>query len=112
MYQLNIEDRNFRYTYLKQIRKDKARKMFYDGVEIFIIPNKLNHLSYHNMLKSIKCSLDIDFDELIKFKHVDNFNKKFGYLKFFYVDTNNPKEIPDLYKGDEWQLYKMEYQLK
>ena len=62
--QLTIEDRSFRYTYLKQIRKDIARKLFYSGTEIYLLPKDINPNSYHNLTKSIKYSYDVDFDEL------------------------------------------------
>lgn len=97
MYKLTIEDRSFRYTYLKQIRKDKARKMFYSGTEIYFLPKEVNPLSYHNLLKSIKCSYTIDFDELIKFERKDKFNNKLGYLKFYFIDLDNPKELTTIF---------------
>jgi hypothetical protein len=92
---MTIEDRSFRYSYLKQIRKNKARKLFYDEISIFILPDVLNHLSYHNQLKEIKCSYNIDFDELIKFERKDKFNNKHGYLKYYYI-SDNPKQMPKI----------------
>lgn len=92
---MTIEDRSFRYTYLKQIRKDKARKLFYSGTEIYILPKDINPYSYHNLTKSIKCSYNVDFDELIKYERKDKFNNKNGYLNFYYIDLDNPKQIPD-----------------
>lgn len=83
---INIEDRLFRFAYLKQVRKDKARRLFNNSIEIFILPKKLNHLSEVNLLKSVKSSYNVDFDELIKFKWMDDFDKKFGPLKFYYID--------------------------
>lgn len=93
---MTIEDRSFRYLYLKQIRKNKARKMFYSGIEIYFLPKDINHLSYYNLTKSIKSSYAINFDELIKFERKDKFNNKHGYLKFYYVDLDNPKQIPEI----------------
>lgn len=93
--QLTIEDRSFRYTYLKQIRKDIARKLFYSGTEIYLLPKDINPNSYHNLTKSIKYSYDVDFDELIKFERKDKFNNKNGYLKFYYIDLDNTKQPPN-----------------
>ena len=92
---MTIEDREFRYTFLKQIRKDKARKLFYIGTEIYILPKDINPCSYHNLTKSIKCTYNVDFDELIKFERKDRFNNKNGYLNFYYIDLDNPRQIPD-----------------
>lgn len=58
---INIEDRLFRFAYLKQVRKDKARRLFNNSIEIFILPKKLNHLSEVNLLKSVKSSYNVDF---------------------------------------------------
>lgn len=96
MQELTIEDRSFRCAFLKQIRKDRARKLFYDGVQICILPRDVNPLSYHNLTKSIKASYNVDFDELIKFERKDKFNNKLGYLKFYYIDLENPRQYPDM----------------
>ena len=90
---MTIEDRSFRYTFLKQIRKDKARKLFYSGTEIFILPKDINPYSFHNLTKSIKCSYNIDFDELIKFERKDKFNNKNGDLRFYFLDLDNPRRL-------------------
>jgi hypothetical protein len=98
---MNIENRNFRYAYLKQIRKDKARKLFYEGTEIYILPKQINPFSYHNYLHKIKHSLgSIDFDVLCEFERKDRLNNKNGNLYYYYLDLENPREIPDIfYKG-------------
>jgi hypothetical protein len=90
---MTIEDCNFRYIFLKQIRKDKARKLFYSGIEIYILPKDINPYSYHNLTKSIKCTYNVDFDVLIKFERKDRFNNKNGYLNFYYIDLDNPRQI-------------------
>lgn len=95
MHELTIEDRSFRYTYLKQIRKDKARKLFYSGTEIYLLPKDINPNSYHNLTKCIRCTYNVDFDELIKFERKDKFNNKLGYLKFYCVDLDDPKQLPN-----------------
>lgn len=98
MFEFTIEDRSFRYTYLKQVRKDKARKLFYSGTEIYLLPKDINPNSYHNLTKSIKyvkCSYNVDFDELIKFERKDKFNNKNGYLNFYIIDLDNPKHPPN-----------------
>ena len=93
--QLTIEDRSFRYTYLKRVRKNVARKLFYSGTEIYLLPKYINPNSYHNLTKSIKCSYGVDFDELIKFERKDKFNNKYGYLNFYIIDLDNPKQPPN-----------------
>ena len=93
---MTIEDRSFRWAYLKQIRKDRARKMFNEGAEIFILPKEINPYSYHNLTYIIKSSYNIDFDELIKFERKDKFNNKNGYLRFYFLDLDNPRQLPDI----------------
>ena len=92
---LDIENRNFRYYYLKEIRKDKARRLFYDGISIYILPKKLNHLSYYNELKEIKCSDNVDFDDLIEFERKDTFLNRDGTLKFYYINLEDMKPLFD-----------------
>ena len=95
MYKSTIEDRSFRWAYLKQIRKDRARRMFNEGVEIFILPKEINPCSYHNLTHRIKSTYNIDFDELIKFERKDKFNNKNGELRFYFLDMNNPRQLPE-----------------
>lgn len=87
---INIEDRNFRFHYLKKIRKDKAKKLFNENIKIYFLPIKLNPLSYHNML--ILLNQDKIFEETLE-ESKKLFVKKHGYPAFFFIDLNNKKEI-------------------
>lgn len=83
---MNLENRNYRYTFLHQIRKDKARKL-YNEKDIYILPKSLNPFSTNNQL--IKLAKNCDFDEIIKYeinKHFYRYRNE--TLCFFYIDGN------------------------
>ncbi len=75
-----MENRSFRYTYLKEIRKDKARKLFNAGIEIYILPKQLNPLSYYNHLLKIKYLENSNFDDFIGFERNNKFEKNHFYI--------------------------------
>lgn len=87
---MDIEDRNYRLTYLKLIRKDKARKLYNEGIIIYILPKSLNPFSYYNQL--VRLSQNCNFDSVVEFEKEDCFSKYKESLYYYYIDKTNPKE--------------------
>lgn len=87
---MNLENRNYRLAYLKQIRKDKARKLYNEGIIIYILPKSLNPFSYYNQL--VRLTPYCNFDSIIEFEKDNTFIRYKETLYYYYIDESNPKE--------------------